>query len=65
MIADTALAKTYVRVNALIDKVNSRMFFGDPFSVVVRDDVPSDEVRTLLQGPGVMYVRKDVLEEAP
>jgi predicted Ser/Thr protein kinase len=65
IIADKALAKTYVRANALIDKVNSRMFFGEPFSVVVRDEVPSDEVRQLLQGPGVIYVRPDVLEEAP
>jgi predicted Ser/Thr protein kinase len=62
VVADKALAKTYVRVNALLDKVNERMFFGEPFSVTVRDDVPAEELRALLQGPGVVYVRDDVLE---
>jgi hypothetical protein len=55
------MAKTYVRINALMDKVNSKRFFGEPFSVAVRDGVADDEVRSLLAGSGVSYVRDDVL----
>src|SRR5262245_11417950 len=62
VVADKALAKTYVRVNAALDAVNTSMFFGDPFSVVVRDGLTSDDERGLLSGPGVVYVRRDVLE---
>jgi hypothetical protein len=38
------------------------MFFGDPFSVVVRDNPSPEETRGLFSGSGVVYVRKDVLE---
>ena len=35
------------------------MFFGDPFSVVVRDDATPEEVKALLTGHGILYVRED------
>jgi predicted Ser/Thr protein kinase len=57
--ADLAQAKTYVRANALVDKINSSMFFGEPFTVVVRDDLSPEETKALLNGPGVLYVRED------
>jgi predicted Ser/Thr protein kinase len=59
VVADKALAKTYVRVNALIDSVNTQMFFGDPFTVTVRDELSTEEARSLLSGAGVLYVRED------
>jgi hypothetical protein len=58
VIADQARARTYVRANAIVDSVNSSMFFGDPFSVVVRDDAAPEEVKALLTGPGILYVRE-------
>jgi hypothetical protein len=64
VIADKAVARTYVRVNAAMEAINSKMFFGDPFSVVVKDGLSSDELRGVLSGPGVVYVRSDLLEEA-
>ena len=57
--ADRAQAKTYVRANALLDSVNSSMFFGDPFTLVIRDAVSPEEEKALLSGPGVLYVRED------
>jgi len=62
VLADRAQAKTYVRVNALVDGINSSMFFGEPFTVVVRDDAKPEEVKALLSSPGVLYVRDDVLD---
>lgn len=63
VVVDRALARTYVRINALMDKVNEKRFFGEPFSVTVRDGLSLDEQRSLLQGSGVLHVRDDVLEE--
>ena len=61
VLADQARARTYVRANAIVDSVNSKMFFGDPFTIVVRDDVSDEDAQSLLTGPGVLYVR----DEAP
>ncbi len=59
VLADRARARTYVRANAIVDAVNAKMFFGDPFSVVVRDDLPPEEEQALLTGPGILYVRDE------
>jgi len=59
VLADQARARTYVRVNAIVDAVNSSMFYGEPFSVVVRDEVSPEDHQSLLTGPGILYVRDD------
>jgi hypothetical protein len=59
VVADRAQAKTYVRANALLDSLNASMFFGDPFTLVVRDGVSPDEEKSLLASPGVLYLRED------
>jgi tRNA A-37 threonylcarbamoyl transferase component Bud32 len=58
LVADEAQARTYVRANAALDRINSSMFFGDPFTLVVKDAVTPDEERGLLAGPGILYVRE-------
>ena len=58
VVADAAQARTYVRANAALDAVNSSMFFGDPFTLVVRDAVTPEEEKALLAGPGILYVRE-------
>ena len=58
VIADRAVAKTYVRANAALDSINAKLFFGDPYTMVVRDDVPEDELRRRLATPGILYVRE-------
>jgi predicted Ser/Thr protein kinase len=62
VIVDKALARTYLRINTLGEKLNASMFFGEPFSVTVRDNPTPEETRGLFTGSGVLYVRKDVLE---
>ncbi len=57
-LADGAQARTYVRANAALDSVNASMFFGEPFSLVIRDQFTPEEERALLSGPGVLYVRE-------
>jgi serine/threonine protein kinase len=58
VVVDKAVAKTYVRINAAMDKINEKKFFGDPFSVTVRDDLSDMELRSLLHG-SVLHVRDD------
>jgi hypothetical protein len=62
VVVDKAMAKTYLRVNTLIEQLNASMFFGEPFTVVVRENATAEETRSLFSGSGVLYVRQDVLE---
>jgi hypothetical protein len=62
VVVDRAVANTYVRVNAAMDKINEKRFFGDPFEVVVRDDVSPETFRAMLQNQRVLHVRDDALD---
>jgi hypothetical protein len=64
VVVDRALAKTYVRIHALLDRVNDRLFWGEPFEVAVRDDLAEEGLRSLLRGGGVLFVREDDAEQA-
>jgi len=59
VVSDSTQARTYVRLNALLDSVNRRMFFGDPFTMVIRDAATPEDERALLSAPGVLYVREE------
>ena len=58
LVADQAQARTYVRANAALDSVNASMFFGEPFTLVVRDALAPEEEKALLAGSGILYVRE-------
>jgi len=45
--------------------VNSSMFFGDPFTLVIREGASPEEEKALLSGPGVLYVREDEAVHPP
>ena len=64
VVVDRAVANTYVRIHALADRINARMFFGDPIVAAVRDTISPEELKALLEGPGVLFVRGDVLGQA-
>src|SRR5439155_16254952 len=57
---DRAVGQLYGRINNQLNYCNSKLFFGQPFSVVIRHDLSADEIRQLLGGAGVQYVRDDV-----
>ena len=59
IVSDSTQARTYVRLNALLDSVNRRMFFGDPFTMVIRDAATPEDERALLSAAGVLYVREE------
>jgi len=57
---DRAVGQLYGRINNQLNYCNSKLFFGQPFSVVIRHDLSAGEIRQLLEGAGVQYVRDDV-----
>jgi hypothetical protein len=57
---DRAVGQLYGRINNQLNYCNRKLFFGQPFSVVIRHDLSADEIRQLLEGAGVQYVRNDV-----
>jgi predicted Ser/Thr protein kinase len=59
VLVDRAVAKTYVRINAWMDRINRKMFFGEPFTVSIRDDFTPEQEKELLNGPGVLYMREE------
>jgi eukaryotic-like serine/threonine-protein kinase len=59
VVADQAVAKTYVRLNAILDGINGAMFYGDPFTITITDELGPEEVRTLLKGPGILFMRDE------
>jgi len=61
VVVDEAKAKTYIRINSLVDMVNKKLYFGKNIEASVRDDLPSDEFQHLLRGRTVTFVRDDVV----
>jgi hypothetical protein len=61
IVVDEAKAKTYIRINSMIDMVNKKLYFGKNIEASVRDDFPKDEFQHLLRKPSVTYVRDDIV----
>lgn len=61
IIVDRAMAKTYIRINSLIDSMNKKLYFGSRIESAVRDDLSSEEFQRVLREPGVVYIRDDVV----
>jgi serine/threonine protein kinase len=58
VVADQPQARTYVRANAALEAVNGSMFFGEPFTLVVKDALAPDDEKALLSSSGILYVRE-------
>ena len=57
VIADRAVAKTYVRANAALDGINAKLFFGDPFTMTGATFGRTRLSSALLRDPFTMVVR--------
>ncbi len=65
VVVDQAPAGTYVRLSALMDRVNAQLFFGDTFRLAIRDSVPDEELRLLMTSARTLHVRRDLLTRSP
>ena len=61
VVVDKAKAKTYIRINSMVDMVNKKLYFGKHIEASVRDDLSPDEFQHILRKPGVSYVRDDIV----
>jgi hypothetical protein len=61
VVVDEAKAKTYIRINSLVDLVNKKLYFGKSIEASVRDDLSADEFQHILRKPSVTYVRDDIV----
>ncbi len=61
IIVEEAKAKTYIRINSLVDLVNKKLYFGSHIEASVRDDLSPDEFQHILRRPSVTYVRDDIV----
>jgi len=59
---DRAVGQLYGRINEQLNQCNQKLFFGQPMSVVIRDDLSPEETRQMLAGAGVQYVRDDAIQ---
>ena len=64
VVSREAVARTHVRVHQLVETLNSKMFWGEPFTAVVRDDIDEAGLKALLaSGSGILFVRDDEAEK--
>lgn len=60
VVVDEAQPELYPLVAGMVEKINAKLYFGEPLASRVRDDMQPAELGQMLQQPGVLYVRKDV-----
>jgi hypothetical protein len=65
VVVDGAVPQLYGRINGHLRSCNRKLFFGAPITLSILNDVPPAQIQTMLSGPGVQYVRPDVLAQRP
>jgi NACalpha-BTF3-like transcription factor len=65
VIVEKAQANIYLRVNSLVDGVNKKLYFGKHVTAAIRDDLTKEQFQRMIRETGVVYVRDDVVLEAP
>lgn len=61
VVLDKAPAKVYIRITALVEDLNRRLFVGRDVKAEVKSEIPEAEVQAMLRQVGIVYAR----EEAP
>ncbi len=61
VVLDKAPAKVYIRITALIEELNQRLYVGRDITAEVKSEVPEAEIQGMLRQVGTVYAR----EEAP
>jgi predicted Ser/Thr protein kinase len=63
VVLDKAPAKVYIRITALVDDLNRRLFVGKDVAAEVKPELPEAEVRAMQRQVGVVYAREDALPD--
>jgi predicted Ser/Thr protein kinase len=59
VVLDKAPAKVYIRITALIEELNQRLYVGRDITAEVKSEVPEAEVQAMLKQVGVVYAHED------
>jgi hypothetical protein len=60
VVVDEAQDTLYPLVSGMVEDINRKLYFGQPVTSRVRENVSPSDLSQILQQPGVLYVRKDV-----
>ena len=52
-------ASTHVKLNALLDAANGGLYYGEPFTMTVRTEVPAAEIQAMPSRLSVHFVREE------
>lgn len=61
IVLDKAPAKVYIRITALIEELNQRLYVGRDVTAEVKSEIPEAEAQTMLRQVGVVYAREEAL----
>ena len=64
VVLDKAPAKVYIRITALIEELNQRLFVGRDVTAEVKSELPEAEIQAMLRQVGVVYAREEALPPA-
>ena len=62
VVIDRPVAQLYGRLHGYLNACNKRLYSGQPMTMTILHEASPEQTRTLLSGPGVHYVRDDVVE---
>jgi len=62
VVVENAGPETHLTLHKRLDDVNGKLFFGEPFQLAVREGLDPAELRGILEGPGLLFVRPDVVD---
>ncbi|MBE3131410.1 MAG: serine/threonine protein kinase [Acidobacteria bacterium] len=61
IVLDKAPAKVYIRITALIEELNQRLYVGRDVTAEIKSEIPEAEAQTMLRQVGVVYAREEAL----
>ena len=63
VVVDRPVAQLYGRLNQQLCTCNRKLYFGQPFTLSILHELSREQLNKMLAGPGVQYVRPDVIQQ--
>jgi len=63
VVVDRPVAQLYGRINGQLRNCNRKLYSGQPMTVSILHEVPTEQLHKMLASPGVQYVRADATEK--
>ncbi len=64
VVVDRPVAQLYSRINNQLRGCNRKLYFGEPLTVSILQEVSPDQMHKMLSSPGVHYVRESEVQRA-